>query len=183
MGVFRDTLLKKFFPGRNFRTVFLFARTARFEVVVGLIFLFLTELPIFLIPNFFSRPILQTLGLSYLVTGIFYPWLFPLDSRREGGLCIFQFLLVKNRGLGAFGWMKLGLRKVEKQLMALGISVPLGVLSLGASYAILNGMDLEAELRTLGDWLRDQDGKQPWTSVDTIMFQAKQAERNGGKPV
>lgn len=180
-GFARNWLLRRFIVGRRYVTVFRLVRFARFVVVWSLVFFFLTSVPL-LFTDFFSLSLVQTLGLSYLALGLSFQWYSSLDHLGEGGLSLSQFLSEKGRGLEAFGWLKRGLRKIERQLELVGISVPKGTLALGASYAILNGTDLEPELRTLGDWVRRRQNQQPGPSLETILFQAKRAEKSGVKP-
>ncbi len=142
-GYSRNFLIKRILVGQRYRTAYYLTPVARLIVVASL-------------------------GL----VGAFFQWASPLDDLKEGGLSLFQFL-VERGGLRPVFWLKRGMRKVEKQLRILGISVPRGTLSFGVAYAILNGTDMESEIRTIGDWMRNPKNQHPWPSIDSILFQAK----------
>jgi hypothetical protein len=179
-GALRRLLLRWILVGRSYRIVALFERIVVGELFLAIIFLIATAAPLFLIQNFYSRPIVQTLGLAYLTVGILYPWLNPLLPQREAGLSLLQFLSPHPREVLDFTWLKRGLRRVEKQLASFGVSLPKGILVLGATYGILNGVDLEEELREIADWIRNQK-KRTCSSIDTLLWLAKRADETGMK--
>jgi len=79
-----------------------------------------------------------------------------------------------------FSFLRRGLRRVEKQLASFGVSLPNGLLALGASYGILNGVDLEKEIRDIADWIRNQKTR-TCSSIDTLLWLAKRADETGMK--
>src|SRR6266516_583202 len=92
-GIFiRRWGLKWTLVGRRYWIVSLWARIIIGELFLAIVFLIATAAPLFLIQNFFSRPIVQTLGLAYLTVGLAYPWLNPLLPDKDAGLSLLQFL-------------------------------------------------------------------------------------------
>ena len=150
------------------------------ELFWAMVFLIGTAAPLFLIQNFFSRPIVQTLGLAYLSVGILYPLLNPLIPEKEAGLSLLQFISPHPRMVVDFSFLRRGLRRVEKRLASFGISLPKGILAFGASYGVLNGVDLDQELRDVADWIRNQK-KRTCSSIDKLLWLAKQADETGMK--
>jgi hypothetical protein len=179
-GVGRRWLLKWFLVGRRYWVVNLFGKIIMAELFWAIAFLIATAAPLFLTQNFFSRPIVQTLGLAYLSIGILYPLLNPLLPDKEAGLSLLQFLAPHPRMVLDFSFLRRGLRRVEKQLASFGVYLPKGTLALGASYGILNGVDLEQELHEIADWIRNQT-KRTCSSIDTLLWLAKRAGETGMK--
>ena len=182
-GFFWTEIRRKILVGRSYETVFYFAKVFQIVVVLTVGIVFITAYPLYFTTDYFSRPVFQTLGSSYIILGLSFQWLFLLDPFKEGGLSLLHYLQGDDRSSASFGWVKRGLRKGEKQLKALGMSFQKGILILGALHAILGQTDIDQELRVIGLWLRRPEQEpRALPAIETLVFLAKQAERNGAKP-
>jgi hypothetical protein len=182
-GYFWIEIRKYVLVGRSYETVFYFAKVFQVTVVLTLGIVIITAYPLYFTKDYFNRAVFQTLGSSYLILGLSFQWLFLLDPFKEGGLSLLQYLTWEDRSSLSFRWVKRGLRKAEKQLKNLGMSFQKGILVLGALHAALGQTDIDEELRVIGTWLRKpEDEPRPLPSIETLLFLAKQAGRNGAKP-
>jgi hypothetical protein len=182
-GYFWVEIRKRALVGISYEFVFYLAKAFQVIVVLTIGIVFVTAYPLYFTTDYFSRPVFLILGESYIILGLSFQWLFLLDPFKEGGLSLLHYLEGEDKGSDSFGWVKRGLRKAEKELKKLGMSFQKGTLVLGALHAILGKTDIDQELRVIGTWLRNpRQELRPLPSIETLLFLAKQAERNGAKP-
>ena len=182
-GFFWVEVRRKILVGRSYEYVFYIAKTLQMIVVLTVSIIFITAYPLYLTTDYFSRPVFYLLGSSYIILGVSFQWLFLLDPFKEGGLSLLHYLQHEDRSSASFGWVKRGLRKAEKQLKTLGMSFQKGIFVLGALHAVLGQTDVDQQLREIGTWLRKpEEEPRPLPAIETLLFLAKQAERNGSKP-
>ncbi len=167
---------------RFFYRIFFVRRLVRWILFSGLASALVVGLLIIFAPSALRVQIVNYRILSYLdlVMVILYSFRVPIDRGKEGRLCIKEFLAHKTPNERDYVWLQRGMNRAERCLKMIGLSMPRGRLYLGSSYAILNGVSIEVDLRAVADWMGGTAStSKGWPQFDTIVSQAEQAEKAG----
>ncbi len=188
LGLFRGSVFQRLVVGRTFKTVYKVQRvtswiTFGFNLPVSIINAAWFYVAFTLAHGSIPLWAFVVFGLSYLVLATIYNWLIVLDRWREGRLFLLQFLSQDSALPEAFSWLKRGILRAVGRLRRCGVSIEPGPPLLGCCFAILNGTLMDQELETIADWVATPgDVDRPWGVFETLLFHARQAEREGIRP-